>query len=34
MTFGMSFIRVVDRTDLADPVAAADGRPVFELRTP
>jgi deazaflavin-dependent oxidoreductase (nitroreductase family) len=34
MTFGMSFIRVVDGTDLADPVAAADGRPVFELRTP
>jgi deazaflavin-dependent oxidoreductase (nitroreductase family) len=33
MPFGMTFIRVVDGTDLADPVAAADGRPVFELRT-
>jgi deazaflavin-dependent oxidoreductase (nitroreductase family) len=31
--FGMTFIRVVDGTDLADPVAAAAGRPVFELRT-
>jgi len=31
--FGMTFIRVVDATDLGDPVAAADGRPVFELRT-
>ena len=31
--FGVSFIRIVDGTDLADPVAAADGRPVFELRT-
>ncbi|MFL5640908.1 MAG: nitroreductase family deazaflavin-dependent oxidoreductase [Chloroflexota bacterium] len=33
MPLGMTFIRVVDGTDLADPVAAADGRPVFELRT-
>lgn len=31
--FGLSFIRIVDGTDLGDPVAAADGRPVFELRT-
>ena len=31
--FGVSFIRIVDGTDLADPMAAADGRPVFELRT-
>ena len=31
--FGVSFIRYVDGTDLSDPVAAADGRPVFELRT-
>jgi hypothetical protein len=31
--FGVSFIRIVDGTDLSDPVAAADGRPVFELRT-
>jgi deazaflavin-dependent oxidoreductase (nitroreductase family) len=30
--FGVSFIRVVDGTDLADPEVAADGRPVFELR--
>ncbi len=30
--FGVSFIRIVDGTDLADPDAAADGRPVFELR--
>jgi len=30
---GVSFIRIVDGTDLSDPVAAADGRPVFELRT-
>ena len=30
--FGVSFIRIVDGTDLADPFAAAEGRPVFELR--
>jgi len=29
--FGMSFIRIVDGVDLNDPLAAADGRPVFEL---
>jgi len=29
--FGRSFIRVVDGTDLDDPIAAAEGRPVFEL---
>jgi deazaflavin-dependent oxidoreductase (nitroreductase family) len=28
---GMWFIRTVDRTDLDDPVAAAEGRAVFEL---
>ena len=30
LPFGMTFIRVVDGVDLADP-AAAQGRPVFEL---
>jgi hypothetical protein len=30
---GHLFIRVVDGVDLADPVAAAQGRPVFELRS-
>jgi deazaflavin-dependent oxidoreductase (nitroreductase family) len=30
--FGRSFIRIVDGTDLDDPVEAAQGRPVFELR--
>ena len=30
---GIGFIRIVDGTDLSDPVGAADGRPVFELRT-
>ena len=30
--FGRTFIRVVDGVDLDDPVEAADGRPVFELR--
>ncbi len=30
--FGVSFIRVVDGVDLADPAAAAEGRSVFELR--
>jgi deazaflavin-dependent oxidoreductase (nitroreductase family) len=29
--FGMSFIRVMDQTDLTDPVEAAEGRRVFEL---
>ena len=28
---GMAFVRVVDGVDLADPVAAAEGRVVFEL---
>ena len=30
--FGRTFIRVVDGVDLNDPIAAAAGRPVFELR--
>jgi deazaflavin-dependent oxidoreductase (nitroreductase family) len=30
--FGVWFIRTVDGVDLNDPVAAAQGRPVFELR--
>ena len=29
--FGFAFIRIVDGVDLNDPVAAADGRVVFEL---
>ena len=29
---GLRLIRTMPRTDLADPVAAAAGRPVFELR--
>ena len=29
--FGVRFIRIVDGVDLDDPLAAADGRPVFEL---
>jgi deazaflavin-dependent oxidoreductase (nitroreductase family) len=29
--FGVWFIRLADRVDLDDPVAAAAGRPVFEL---
>ncbi len=29
---GITFARIVDQTDLNDPVTAADGRPVFELR--
>lgn len=29
--FGMQFIRMVDGVDLRDPVAAAEGRRVFEL---
>jgi len=28
---GFLFVRLVDRTDLSEPEAAADGRPVFEL---
>jgi deazaflavin-dependent oxidoreductase (nitroreductase family) len=31
---GYWFARVVDRTDLDDPVGAAEGRAVFELRPP
>jgi deazaflavin-dependent oxidoreductase (nitroreductase family) len=31
MPLGRSFIRIVDGTDLDDPIGAADGRPVFEL---
>ena len=30
--FGVSFIRIVDGVDLNDPIEAARGRPVFELR--
>ena len=30
--FGVLFIRIADGVDLNDPVAAADGRRVFELR--
>jgi deazaflavin-dependent oxidoreductase (nitroreductase family) len=33
LPLGVSFIRIVDGTDLSDPDGAADGRPVFELRT-
>jgi deazaflavin-dependent oxidoreductase (nitroreductase family) len=29
--FGVQFIRIVDGVDLSDPVAAAEGRRVFEL---
>jgi len=29
--FGVTFIRIADGVDLNDPVAAAEGRPVFEL---
>jgi deazaflavin-dependent oxidoreductase (nitroreductase family) len=29
--FGAQFIRIADGVDLNDPVAAAEGRPVFEL---
>lgn len=32
--FGYWFIRLVDGVDLADPVAAAEGRRVFELHPP
>jgi deazaflavin-dependent oxidoreductase (nitroreductase family) len=31
LPLGMAFIRIVDGVDLADPVEAAAGRPVFEL---
>jgi hypothetical protein len=31
MKFGVQFIRIVDGVDLSDPVAAAQGRAVFEL---
>lgn len=31
---GMTFVRVIDGVDLSDPVAAAEGRAVFELRPP
>ena len=31
MRFGMTFVRLVDGVDLRDPVAAAEGHPVFEL---
>jgi len=30
---GVWFIRTVDQVDLDDPVAAAEGRPVFELHS-
>jgi deazaflavin-dependent oxidoreductase (nitroreductase family) len=30
--FGVSFVRIVDGVDLNDPVEAAEGRRVFELR--
>jgi deazaflavin-dependent oxidoreductase (nitroreductase family) len=33
MRFGVPFIRLLDGVDLNDPVGAANGRPVFELRT-
>jgi len=32
--FGVQFIRIVDGVDLSDPVAAAEGRRVFELHPP
>lgn len=31
LPFGVTFVRIVDGVDLNDPVAAADGRRVFEL---
>jgi deazaflavin-dependent oxidoreductase (nitroreductase family) len=31
--FGVWFIRIADKVDLDDPVAAAKGRPVFELHS-
>jgi deazaflavin-dependent oxidoreductase (nitroreductase family) len=33
MPFGVQFIRIVDSVDLNDPVAAAEGRRVFELQS-
>lgn len=33
MPFGNAFVRIVDGVDLADPVAAAEGRRVFELHS-
>ncbi len=30
--FGVPFVRIVDGVDLDDPVGAAEGRVVFELR--
>jgi deazaflavin-dependent oxidoreductase (nitroreductase family) len=32
LPFGVLFVRIVDGVDLADPVAAAEGRVVFELQ--
>jgi deazaflavin-dependent oxidoreductase (nitroreductase family) len=32
--FGFAFVRIVDGVDLDHPVAAAEGRRVFELHTP
>jgi hypothetical protein len=32
MPFGLWFFRIVDGVDLSDPVAAAEGRRVFELQ--
>jgi deazaflavin-dependent oxidoreductase (nitroreductase family) len=32
LPFGVQFIRFVDGVDVSDPVRAAEGRPVFELR--
>ncbi len=31
MPFGVQFVRIVDQVDVHDPVAAAEGRAVFEL---
>jgi hypothetical protein len=31
MRGGMTFVRLIDQVDLDDPVAASDGRAVFEL---
>jgi deazaflavin-dependent oxidoreductase (nitroreductase family) len=32
MRGGLTFVRLIDQVDLADPVEAADGRVVFELQ--
>ena len=32
MPFGVQFVRIVDQVDVNDPIAAAEGRAVFELR--